>query len=60
MEKKILYARQNEAWHLKLYDDNTVDIVDLSDGETINIKAEKLPSIKPLVDSLEQFLKGVN
>ncbi len=57
-EKKIIWERMNETFHIKLYDDNTVDLVDIADKETINIHADKLPNAKSLIDELGKFRKS--
>lgn len=54
-EKKQIWERKNEVFHLKLYSDDTVDLIDVADGETISLHADKLPNAKSLIDELAKF-----
>ena len=60
MPKRVMvYERQNEAFHLKVFSDGIAEIIDLTDEEdereSISINANKLPCIKALIDDMIKF-----
>ena len=56
--RKVDFERMNETFRLELYDDGTVAIVDLADGEVIATKADRLPALSALTAEMEKFRKG--
>lgn len=56
MVDKCVFKRQNSCFTLKLYDDGMVDLVDLEDKETINIKATSLKNLKALIEDMSAYL----